>query len=106
MIGSKMDLGSRITHDLGENHAFPSNRQSGIVGYVDGMGIPHTIFTTGRWTVNKPDEVIRIYQGCEYFEGMLVSLHGSTKEAHNAFVESVEGFTAERSVEEAGRLRE
>lgn len=61
--------------------AFPQ-----IIEYVDTLGIPHALFTTARW--KNPDDIIRLYQGCQNFIGMLVSLHGSTPAAHNAFVNS------------------
>jgi len=62
-----------------------------IVEYINEKQIPFTLFTTGRWTVTKPQEIIEILKPLQYFEGMLVSLHGSTKETHHAFVESVDG---------------
>ncbi len=57
-----------------------------IVEYADTFGIPHALFSCGRW--KHPEEVIQTYQKCQNFIGMLVSLHGSTKSAHNAFVQS------------------
>ncbi|MDM8548771.1 radical SAM protein [Desulfobacterales bacterium HSG2] len=59
-----------------------------IIEYLDTFGIPHAIFSCGRW--EHPDEIINIYQECENFIGMLISLHGSTKFAHNAFVQSAD----------------
>jgi len=59
-----------------------------IIRYVDSFEIAHALFTTGRW--KHPEKIVSLYQHCEHFIGMLISLHGSTKEAHNAFVESVD----------------
>lgn len=61
-----------------------------IVAYINQKEIPFTIFTTGRWTVNLPQQIIAALQGLKYFEGLLVSLHGADSKSHNAFVESVE----------------
>ncbi len=64
-----------------------------IVEYVDTFGIAHALFTDGRWI--RPDETLDVYRNCRNFIGMLVSLHGSEKNAHNAFVESVDTAFAE-----------
>lgn len=59
-----------------------------IVAYLEEKKLPHALLTDGRWTVNKPQQIIEIYQKCEHFLGMLMSLHGSNAVSHNAFVES------------------
>ena len=56
-----------------------------IVEYIDSFGISHVTFSNGRW--QKPDEILRLFQGCTNFIGVLVSLHGSTAAAHSAFIE-------------------
>lgn len=57
-----------------------------IVQYIDTFGVAHALFTDGRWP--KPNEIIDVYRNCQHSLGMLVSLHGSTTEAHLAFVQS------------------
>jgi radical SAM protein with 4Fe4S-binding SPASM domain len=59
-----------------------------IVACLDTKNISHALLTTARWTLHRPDKVIRAYQACKNFAGMLVSLHGATREAHHAFVDS------------------
>ncbi len=59
-----------------------------IIEYVDTFGIPHATFTNGRWA--HPDEIIGVFQKCNNFVGLLISLHGSTAPAHKAFVGGVE----------------
>ncbi|MCP4344943.1 MAG: radical SAM protein [Desulfobacterales bacterium] len=59
-----------------------------IIEYIDTFNIAHAIFTSGRW--NHPDNIIDLYLNCKNFIGMLISLHGSTKYAHNSFVESTD----------------
>ncbi len=54
-----------------------------IIEYIDTFGIPHAIFTNGRWT--NPDKIIEVFQNCQNFIGLLVSIHGSTPPAHTAF---------------------
>ncbi len=72
----------------GEPSLHPEFRQ--IIEYADTFGIPHALFSSGRW--ENPDEVIRTYLKCKNFIGMLISLHGSTKVAHNAFVRTSHAF--------------
>ncbi len=57
-----------------------------IVKYVDSFGVAHSTFSTGCW--KQPNEIIDTFKRCQNFIGLLVSLHGSTAAAHNAFVES------------------
>lgn len=59
-----------------------------IIRYIDSFDIAHSLFTTGRW--QHPDEIVNLYRNCKNFIGMLVSLHGSNRVAHDAFVESVD----------------
>ncbi len=59
-----------------------------IIQYVDTFGIPHATFTNGLWT--EPDKFISLFQNCNNFIGLLVSLHGSTAEVHQTFIESCE----------------
>jgi len=72
----------------GEPSLHPEFRQ--IIEYLDSLGIAHALFSSGRW--KNPDEVIRTYLKCENFIGMLISLHGSTNSAHNAFVQVSQAF--------------
>lgn len=57
-----------------------------IISYIDSFGIPHALFTCGRW--QTPDDIIRLYRNCKNFIGMLISLHGGTVSAHHAFVQN------------------
>jgi radical SAM protein with 4Fe4S-binding SPASM domain len=59
-----------------------------IIEYIDTFDIAHAVFTTGRW--GEPHKIVELYLQCRNFIGMLISLHGSTKFAHNTFVESVD----------------
>ena len=62
-----------------------------IIRYIDTFGILHATFTNGRWT--DPDSLIELFQPCQNFVGLLVSLHGSTAETHQAFThDALEGF--------------
>lgn len=57
-----------------------------IIEYVDSLDIPYAIFTNGLW--NNPEQLITLFRKCTHLVGLLVSLHGSTAEAHTAFVEN------------------
>ncbi len=59
-----------------------------IVRFLEENQIPHALLTTGRWGKAKTDKLIALYKQCEYFVGLLISLHGSNARTHNAFVES------------------
>lgn len=57
-----------------------------IIAYIDTFDIPHATFTSARW--ENPAEVIDVFKNCRNLIGLLVSLHGSSAFAHNAFVNS------------------
>ena len=57
-----------------------------IIKYLDTFGINHALFTCGRW--KNPQQVIDLYLGCQNSVGMLISLHGHTKDMHHQFVKS------------------
>jgi radical SAM protein with 4Fe4S-binding SPASM domain len=59
-----------------------------IIQYIDQLNIPHALFTSGRWAY--PRHVIDCYQSCNNFTGMLISLHGHTKNSHQQFVQANE----------------
>jgi AdoMet-dependent heme synthase len=58
-----------------------------IVQYLEARQIQHSLFSTGYWSDSKRLKIIELYQKCDYFVGILVSLHGTTAAAHAAFVE-------------------
>ena len=55
-----------------------------IVAFLDTLGIPHVLFSNGRWPA--PAAVIATYRRLKHSLGMLISLHGSTPAAHNTLV--------------------
>ncbi len=74
-----------------------------IVNHVDSLGIPHVLFSNGRWPV--PAAVIDTYRSVKNSLGLLISLHGSTAAAHNAVVNAdafVETCANIRRAAEAG----
>lgn len=54
-----------------------------IVAAIEGHGVDFTLFTNGRW--QYPLELLAFLQRCEHLTGLLVSLHGATAAAHEAF---------------------
>ena len=70
-----------------------------IVDHVDSLGIAHVLFTNGRWPASSA--TIELYQKQENCLGMLVSLHGSTPDAHNSLVGDKDAFT-----ETCGNIRQ
>lgn len=54
-----------------------------IIAYADTLNIPHATFTNGRW--DHPDTLIETFRQCRNCVGLLVSLHGSSAQAHAAF---------------------
>ena len=57
-----------------------------IIKYIDFFGVPYAVFTNGLW--DEPEKLISLFRQCEHLIGLLVSLHGSTAQAHLAFVEN------------------
>lgn len=54
-----------------------------LVDFADKLGIPYVVFTNGRW--REPERLVRFLQRKKHLRGLLVSLHGATPDAHNAF---------------------
>jgi radical SAM protein with 4Fe4S-binding SPASM domain len=54
-----------------------------IVTEVAGLGIPFTLFTNGRW--QRPARTVCLLHEMDGCQGLLVSLHGATARAHEAF---------------------
>jgi len=54
-----------------------------IILDIDKRGIPYTVFTNGRW--QNPRELIDLLKSVSNCTGLLISLHGATPEAHEAF---------------------
>lgn len=61
-----------------------------IISYIDTLGIPHVLFSNGRWPA--PAAVIATYRSLKNSLGMLISLHGSTAAVHNALVNAEDAF--------------
>jgi radical SAM protein with 4Fe4S-binding SPASM domain len=59
------------------------------IQYLDTFGIPHALFTTGRWS--NPNLIVELYKSCQNAVGMLISLHGKNEEMHNAFIGEIPG---------------
>lgn len=58
-----------------------------VVALLEKKRIPYALLSTGRWTTIPPDRIIRLFSNSRHFVGMLISLHGSNADTHNAFVE-------------------
>ncbi len=54
-----------------------------IVSFIGELDISFTVFSNGRWP--HPERIIRLLSTIPQFKGLLVSLHGATAEAHEAF---------------------
>ena len=54
-----------------------------IVAEVAASGVPFTLFTNGRW--QRPARTVCLLREMPGCQGLLVSLHGATAEAHEAF---------------------
>ncbi len=54
-----------------------------IVAEVASLGIPFTLFTNGRW--QRPARTVCLLHEMDGCQGLLVSLHGATARAHEAF---------------------
>jgi len=54
-----------------------------IVRLVDDMGVPFVLFSNGFW--HDADGTIRLLKSLEHLDGVLISLHGDTAAAHQAF---------------------
>jgi len=59
-----------------------------IVHYIDGLGIPHALLSTGRWAHIGAENILQLYKNCNHAAGILVSLHGADSEAHSAFTQT------------------
>jgi len=54
-----------------------------IVADVERRHLDFTLFTNGRWA--DPARMVNFLKGCSHLTGLLVSLHGATPLAHEAF---------------------
>lgn len=54
-----------------------------ILSYLSELKTPFSLFTNARW--KNPDHLIEVLSTNSEYRGMLVSLHGSTEEEHEAF---------------------
>lgn len=54
-----------------------------IIREIDKRGIPYTVFTNARW--QNPRELVELLKSVSSCTGLLISLHGATPEAHEAF---------------------
>ncbi len=54
-----------------------------VVSFIGELGLSFTVFSNGRWPY--PERIIRLLSAIPQFKGLLVSLHGATAEAHEAF---------------------
>jgi radical SAM protein with 4Fe4S-binding SPASM domain len=54
-----------------------------IVRDIAARGVPFTLFTNGRWP--DPQSLLSLFRAAPTCSGLLVSLHGATAEAHEAF---------------------
>jgi radical SAM protein with 4Fe4S-binding SPASM domain len=61
-----------------------------IVKTVSSLHIPFTLFTNGRW--QAPERLCALLNGISCFEGFLISLHGPTATAHEAFTRQPGSF--------------
>jgi radical SAM protein with 4Fe4S-binding SPASM domain len=59
-----------------------------IIEYLDSFDVAYAVFTTGRWQ----SDVVAVCRNRQNLAGLLISLHGSTAETHNAFVQSETAF--------------
>jgi radical SAM protein with 4Fe4S-binding SPASM domain len=65
----------------GEPTLYPEFKE--FTSTIEQLNIPFTLFTNGRW--NNPEYVVSMLKSNQMFSGALVSLHGSTAFAHEAF---------------------
>jgi radical SAM protein with 4Fe4S-binding SPASM domain len=56
---------------------------SALIPFIDGLGVPFVIFSNGLWP--ETDETLAMLLACHNLDGLLISLHGHTPEAHQAF---------------------
>jgi radical SAM protein with 4Fe4S-binding SPASM domain len=61
-----------------------------IVHHVATTGIPFTLFTNGRW--RNADQLLGLLAATPNFEGLLISLHGSSAADHQAFTTTPGSF--------------
>lgn len=77
-----------------------------IVTYINGLGIPFTLLTNGRWL--EPKQLITFLRGMTNFGGLLISLHGPDALSHEAFTRTPGSFAETvaniRKAAEAGLL--
>jgi radical SAM protein with 4Fe4S-binding SPASM domain len=66
-----------------------------IVESVSSLHIPFTLFTNGRW--QAPEQLCALLNGIPCFEGFLISLHGPTPTAHEAFTGQPGSFVETRA---------
>lgn len=63
---------------------------AGLVALLDRWEMRFSLFTNARWT--NPAHIVRVLAASTAFCGLLVSLHGATAQAHEAFSGSVGSF--------------
>lgn len=56
-----------------------------IVGFIHELDIPFAIFSNGRWL--DPERLVTFLRSIPQFSGFLISLHGATPAAHDAFTD-------------------
>ncbi len=54
-----------------------------IIGHVEALGIPFTLFTNARW--QEPERVVHFLADIPQLDGLLISLHGVKAQSHEAF---------------------
>jgi radical SAM protein with 4Fe4S-binding SPASM domain len=54
-----------------------------LVRFIDSLGVPFVVFSNGLWS--QRDETLALLLACNNLDGLLISLHGHTPKAHQAF---------------------
>jgi len=54
-----------------------------LTRFIDSLGVPFVIFSNGLWS--QRDETLAVLLECNNLDGLLISLHGHTAQAHQAF---------------------
>lgn len=61
-----------------------------LIALLDDLEIRYTLFTHGRW--QAPAQLIGRLRASRSFRGLLISLHGASEEAHEAFTQTPHSF--------------
>jgi radical SAM protein with 4Fe4S-binding SPASM domain len=72
---------TRLRITGGEPTLYPALEE--VLSAIAELQIPFALFTNGRW--KEPKRLLAFLKENQFFRGMLVSLHGATPEAHEAF---------------------